>query len=317
MLETYIPWSEARGVKVISNMTAVRFTYTPGSRKAEYVILRSDNGGLKKIKINKAVIVAGGVISSSHFLMRSEIKNDNIGKNLSCNLAFPIAFDFNEEIRAYDGDQITLAALDPLYRSAFETYFNPPASFALACVPFFFDKRNDVMNRYKYLLNFGSLIGSEANGIILPKADLFNGQAFTWELGNKDINNIRYAMSTLIQLGKLAGSTRAVIPTKPGIELKLTDSNIAEFNNFFAAYPLRMKDMFIGTAHPQGGNLMAGDQSPFRESRVLNQDFRVDGFENVFVADASSFPTSITINPQWTIMAMSSLAIKSVLKYYA
>ena len=34
------------------------------------------------------------------------------------------------------------------------------------------------------------------------------------------------------------------------------------------------------------------------------------GYDNVYVADASLFPTSITINPQWTIMAMSSMAAK-------
>jgi choline dehydrogenase-like flavoprotein len=47
---------------------------------------------------------------------------------------------------------------------------------------------------------------------------------------------------------------------------------------------------------------------------VVNEHFQVAGIENVFVADASLFPTSITVNPQWTIMAMSSLAMDSVLK---
>jgi choline dehydrogenase-like flavoprotein len=47
---------------------------------------------------------------------------------------------------------------------------------------------------------------------------------------------------------------------------------------------------------------------------VVNKDFLVRGLENVFVADASLFPTSITVNPQWTIMAMSSLAADRVLE---
>jgi choline dehydrogenase-like flavoprotein len=48
--------------------------------------------------------------------------------------------------------------------------------------------------------------------------------------------------------------------------------------------------------------------------RVVDGEYRLDGFENVFVADASIFPSTITVNPQWTIMAMSSLAAKSVLR---
>jgi hypothetical protein len=313
MLETYIPWAESRGVKFVSNTTGVRFLSSAGERKADYVLLRSDNGAIQKIKVNKAVIVAGGAIASSQFLMRSETQNQNIGNKLSCNFAFPLVFDFREEIRAFDGDQITLAALDPQSRSAFETYFNPPAAFSLSSVPFFFERRKSLMDRYKYLLNFGSLIGSETNGKLLKKADLLNGQAFSWTLGEKDIQNIKYAMTTLVQLGKLAGARHVVLPTKPGIEFDLTEHNLEAFNRLFNAYPLRMKDIFLGTAHPQGGNLMAGRHSQYRTKRVLTEDFLLEGWENVFVADASIFPTSITINPQWTIMALSSMVSQRVL----
>jgi choline dehydrogenase-like flavoprotein len=63
------------------------------------------------------------------------------------------------------------------------------------------------------------------------------------------------------------------------------------------------------TAHPQGGNLMAGDSF---EERVVDLDFRVRDCENVFVCDASVFPRGIRVNPQWTIMAMASAASESV-----
>ncbi|MEP6613304.1 MAG: GMC family oxidoreductase N-terminal domain-containing protein [Mucilaginibacter sp.] len=313
MLETYIPWSEARGVKVITNMTAVRFT-TNENNVADCVILRADNGTLSKVKVRKAIIVAGGAVASSHFLMRSEVKSGGLGCALSCNFAFPVAFEFDEPIKAFDGDQITLGALDPHSRSAFETYFNPPASFALSSAPFYFDRRASIMKGYNNMLNFGGLLGSEPKGIIQKKADLLNGQAFTWELGDKDVSNIKYALTTLVQLGKLAGAKRAIIPSKPGIDLPLTDMDIAGFKNAFNDFPLRITDLAIATAHPQGGNYMAGVNSGAKSNRVVNENFQVDGYANVFVADASLFPTSITVNPQWTIMAMSSLAMDSVLK---
>jgi choline dehydrogenase-like flavoprotein len=41
---------------------------------------------------------------------------------------------------------------------------------------------------------------------------------------------------------------------------------------------------------------------------VVRSDFRVHGTDNLFVADASVFPTSVHINPQLTIMAMAGLA---------
>ena len=318
MLETYIPWSESKKVQFLPNMTAVNFICSENKQKADQVILRSANGSLKKVIVRKAIIVAGGAIASSHFLMRSGVNPANTGKRLSCNFAFPVAFDFEDEIKAYDGDQITMAALDPQNRSAFETYFNPPATFYLSSVPFFFDRRERWINRYRNLLNFGSLIGSEPNGEVHLKADVLSGQSFTWELGELDLKNIKYALETLIRLGQEAGSTRAIIPTKPGIDLDLTDrKNVEDFLQTFKSFPLRMEDIYIGTAHPQGGNMMAGSGSSLKNARVVTEDFNVDGYENVFVADASLFPTSITLNPQWTIMALSSMAAKKVaLKFH-
>ena len=316
MLETYIPWAESRGVNVISNMTAVRFMPTADGKKADTVLLRTNNGDLYKVKVNKAVIIAGGVIASSHFLMRSEVPNEHIGKNMSCNFAIPLAFEFEDDLKAFDGDQITLGALAPDSKAAFETYFNPPAAFALSNVPFIFNRRLDIMNRYRHLVNFGCLVGSEPNGVIQKKPDVINGQPFTWTLGQKqDVPNLKYGITTLIKLGQDAGAIKAFLPTKPGVVLDLTNKkDVDDFINSFNNYPLRMADVAISTAHPQGGNGMAANDSLLGNKRVVTENFNVNGFDNVFVVDASIFPTSLTINPQWTIMAMSSMAVKRILK---
>lgn len=318
MLETYIPWAEYWGVQVISNWTAARFTPDASATKAEYVLLRADNGEIRQVKVNKALIVAGGVIASSHFLMRSQVNNPQIGQEVSCNFGMPLAFQFDTTINAFDGEQITMytESLNPEASTiksgvVFETYFNPPAAFALACMPFFFEKRDAFMDQYTKLLNFGSLIGSEAKGSIQAKADIFNGQAFSWELGEIDVERIKYAIITLIKIGQAAGAKKVIVPTKPGILLDL--QNAGEVNDFIEAfkdYPLQITDLFVGTAHPQGGNKMAGER--FAGHRVVNQDFQLEGYNNVFVADASVFPTSINVNPQLTIMAMSSLAAKKI-----
>ena len=310
MLETYLPWAEARGANIVSNTTAVRFNTDANSKRVTSVLLRADNGALTRVNVKKAVIVAGGVISSSHFLLRSDVKGA-VGEGMSCNFAFPFTFDFEEKMQAYDGDQITMAASDPQNRAVFETYFNPPASFSLASVPFFFRRRLELMSRYDHLVNFGTLIGAEPNGKINAKADILYGQAFDWEFGEKDLQNIKYAFKTLLLLGMYAGGRRAFLPTKPGIEIPLTINAINSFTQSLNSYPLRMNDVYTGTAHPQGGNRMAGNN--FTGDKVVDENFRVNGLENMYVTDASIFPTSLTVNPQWTIMALSSLASQIVI----
>ena len=326
MLETYIPWAESAGkgdssageppgVRVISNTTAVRFR-REGSR-ATSVVLRTATGDLRSVRVKKALVVAGGVIASSHFLLRSGIER-NVGLRMSCNFALPVAFDFGERVAAFDGEQITMGAIDPRNRAIFETYFNPPGAFALS-IPFFFGRHSGVMRDYARLLNFGALVGSESNGRVERAADLLNGQAFTWNLGDRDRSHIRYALGTLLEIGLAAGAQRAVVPTQPGIEIELSAREVARFRKAIESYPLATSDLLLATAHPQGGNVMAGPGAApeMREERVVDERFRVVGLDNVFVADASVFPSSLTVNPQWTIMAMASLASKSVLELCA
>ena len=55
------------------------------------------------------------------------------------------------------------------------------------------------------------------------------------------------------------------------------------------------------TAHPQGGNRMSAAAS----RGVVDPACRVHGYDNLYVCDASVFPTAVTVNPQLTVMALA------------
>ncbi|MBL0332017.1 MAG: GMC family oxidoreductase [Chlorobi bacterium] len=308
MTETYLAWAEGKGVKIFSGVSAIRFTKE--NNKASSVLVRS-GGAMREIKINKSVIVTAGVIASSHFLMRSKVFG-NVGKNVACNYAFPVAFEFNETLNSFDGAQITKGAIDVNSRAIFETYFNPPASFALS-LPFYFDRFDNMMNNYNKLINFGALVGSDPSGLIEEKPNIIDGRPIVWNPTMKDKSNIKFALSTLAHIGKEAGAVKAVFPLEPGIDLNLEDDvSINTFIDNLNQYDLEMSDMHLTTAHPQGGNRMCGNNSNQKISRVVDSQFKLEGLDNVFVSDASIFPTGLTVNPQWTILAMSSLASKNI-----
>jgi choline dehydrogenase-like flavoprotein len=296
-LETYVAWAEGRGVRVIPETTAVCFE--ADGKNAKAVMIRSANGGLRRVKVRKAVIVSGGVIASSHFLMRSGL-NGNVGKNVACNLALAAVLELPQRLDAFDGVQIAIAAEDLKARAIFETWFSPPASFALG-MPLFFDSFLGLMDRYKNLLAFGSLIGTRGGGEISPRPDLLNGRALSFKLSNEDRANIGFALGTQLRLARAAGAKRVAIATAPGM---IVDDmqQIDTIANKLAAYPYRTDDLRLVTAHPQGGNAMSPDPG----KGVVDTDGRVYGYDNVYVADASVFPGGITVNPQWTIMALSS-----------
>ena len=59
----------------------------------------------------------------------------------------------------------------------------------------------------------------------------------------------------------------------------------------------------LSSAHPQGGNALG---------EVVDSGFRVRDMANVYVCDASVFPTSLGVDPQLSVMAMARLAADTV-----
>jgi cholesterol oxidase len=45
---------------------------------------------------------------------------------------------------------------------------------------------------------------------------------------------------------------------------------------------------------------------------VVDRDFRVHGFENLYVCDASVIPSSLQVNPQLTVMALAHYAANHI-----
>jgi cholesterol oxidase len=45
---------------------------------------------------------------------------------------------------------------------------------------------------------------------------------------------------------------------------------------------------------------------------VVNEKFQVYGYDNLFVCDASVFPSSVGVNPQLTVMALAHYAVPFV-----
>ena len=236
-----------------------------------------------------------------------------MGHRVSANLAFPITAGFGDEYNnLFDGIQITMGAMDPKNRAMFENMANPPGTAAIE-LPFYFDRHVRGMDRYPHVFNLAGLVPSEPRGRVQRKPDLVNGRALTWELGPQDTANIGYALEALVRMAQAAGGREVFMTTLPGMGFKLDDANVEQFAKAIRSYPLRMADFRMFTSHPIGGNILAADGSPMAQVGVVDGDYRVRGYDNVWVADASVLPTATAVNPQWTIMAVATLAARAAL----
>ena len=64
----------------------------------------------------------------------------------------------------------------------------------------------------------------------------------------------------------------------------------------------------FGSSHPQGGAVRGDDP----RISVVDDEFRVHGFDDLFVADGSVFPHSVGVNPMLSIMAAADYATRSI-----
>jgi choline dehydrogenase-like flavoprotein len=269
-------------------------------RRVDGLECRLTDGRTIRIKAN-TIAVCAGAISSSLLLTRSGIGGRKVGQGLAFNMGSPVTAVFDQPVNSFDGLQIS-HYLDVHPRSGFihETWFNPPVSQALTMPGWFADHRNN-MRRYDRLTSVGVLVGTQGNAVTRPTG--LTGRDIQFTPTGEDWKTL---LDGLLLAGDilLAGGARTVMPHT--FEYMEFDSKDA-----WHRFPSKLRDpsdMTLGTGHPQGGNRLSAQ----RALGVLDPEFKVWDYENLFVCDASAFPTSIGVNPQLTVMALARYAVPFV-----
>jgi choline dehydrogenase-like flavoprotein len=251
----------------------------------------------RRVRIHgKKFVLSAGAISSSLILLKSNAGNPRVGKDLCFNLGSPITAVFDKVINAYEGLQISHYLLQKPSRGyVMETWFNPPVSQALT-MPGWFDDHFNNMLRYNRLSSVGILVPTESN------AEIRDGGLFKRDIKYKPTKNDLTRLGEGLVLGAkifFAGGAKTVMPhTMDFLELKEEQLDIIHQK------VLEPGGITLGTGHPQGGNKMSRDSN----KGVISPEFKVYGYNNLFVADASVFPSSIGVNPQLTVMGLADYA---------
>lgn len=71
---------------------------------------------------------------------------------------------------------------------------------------------------------------------------------------------------------------------------------------------IRAGGLLLAAPHPSGGCVMGHKAS----DSVVGSDHRVHGFDNLYVADSAVFPTPVSVDPSFTIMAFSHIAAEHI-----
>jgi choline dehydrogenase-like flavoprotein len=301
-LDNLLPRAQAEfgnGVKIISECLAERIETSGGT--ATEVRCRLSDGRELRVAAN-TVVVSGGALASSLLLQRSDLGGKLAGTGLSFNVGAPLTAEFDEKLNGFDGLQITHSYRPPGEdQLILESWFNPVGTQALLMPGWFSDHFHN-MRRYPHLSCIGVVVGSQRNGRVKPG---FRGRGMKLEYEPTDAD-----LKLMIKGNKLAARIHFASGAKRVMPMTFRSLSYTTLEQVDELDEIVRDNTDIGlhTSHPQGGNAISHDPA----KGVVDERFKLYGTENVYVCDASVFPSSVTVNPQLTVMALADYAAPNI-----
>ncbi len=305
MLETYIADIQSvhgDTVKIYADSSANRLVRS-GGRVSGVSASVDGAGGMANSLSVKAdlVVVCAGTIASSELLLKSGLDiNGRVGRNVAIHPSAALIGDFQEEVRGHQGIPMAyhcyeFSVLKTGKRGCMlESISLPPYQFSLPLPGFGYDHK-ELMSRYEHYGLRGSMAHDESVGRVLLGGPL--GTILEYELTSGDAAILIAGMKDAARVLISEGATRVITSQKKRTVVHSEDDLYLIKHRGVSAL-----DINLASAHPQGGNVMGGDP----KRAVVDSHSKAYGFDNLFVCDASVFPTAVGVNPQLTVMALAS-----------
>ena len=290
MLLNYLPMAQKEGAEIIADCEVLKIQ--SNGNKAEKIYCQNSSG-VKYTVSAKQIVIAAGAIASSSILLKSGIKR-NVGSRLSFNITTPMMAEFPEAVNSFDGVQMCCYIKGNGF--LVETTFNPPGTSALI-MQGWFEKLNERMKNYTHYATAAPVVGSEPNGKV--KLDLFGKTSVDYKMTDGDFAKLKEGMKALCRIFLAAGAD-CVLPSSYDDLIVNSEKDLVKIDNQVKI----PENISLSTAHPQGGN-------PFSDNKdigAVDTNFRVYDFNNLYVCDASVFPTGVMVNPQLSIMGIANYA---------
>jgi choline dehydrogenase-like flavoprotein len=267
------------------------------------------------------IILSAGALGSAELLLRSNVKNNNIGKGIVLHPSMGVYGRFMHEINAVSGLSASVYASAENIQDGyfFESMAADPA-FLVLMHPGSGKQMIEIIRDAKYIGGFGIMLVdsvSQENKIYLDPHT--KKPEISYTLSNQDKERFRKALKKAVEILFDAGAYEVYLPTcelivsdkseyVPITEKKQVDSAISrlQFIN---------NETFISSAHLQGSCKMGANPNMSvvsQRAKVWNQQTGQE-YKNLFVCDASIFPESIGANPMQSIYSFAKLFIDDLL----
>lgn len=254
-----------------------------------------EKGAAFNIKARKAVIVAASATHSPALLDRSGIKHPALGQHFRAHPGGAVMAVYENPVNMHVGSTQGWASMN--FRESkglkLET-LSMPLDAISGRVPGGGVELMERLKEFPYMANWVQVVRAKSMGTV--KNGMFDQPNVHYGLDENDMRTFREGMYITAKLHFAAGA-KYVIPGIQGVPPYLS---VDEVDKILQA-PLRPTAYMGVLSHLFGGCTMGSDEN----KSLVDADGKVRGKTNLYVADASTFPTNLGVNPQHTIMAMA------------
>lgn len=307
---SYVPEALKRGAQLITAARVRTIELVAGRARGATAVLGGDTrargngdraasgaGRRPRLVVRaEAVVVAGGALMTPLLLRRSGacLSSGALGKNLSIHPASKVMALFDERIDQWQGIpqgyQIDHFADDGLM---FEGGSLPFDVAALA-VPWTGHRYTELMERYPHLATFGFMIKDTSRGEVRP--GIGGTPLVLYTMNREDVAKMQRGVELLCEVFLAAGARR-VLPLVAGCDEVNGPVDLERLK----ARQIQAGDLDVAAFHPLGTCRIGVDP----RSSCLGPDHQAHDVAGLYVCDGSAIPSSLGVNPQMTIMAMS------------
>jgi choline dehydrogenase-like flavoprotein len=253
------------------------------------------------VRARVATIVAGGALGTPELLLRSGLGGRAVGRHLHIHPACWVGARYEEEVRGWDGvmQSYYIDQWDP-QRLLLEATFTPLA-FGGAWLPGAGTDHQRSLLDFGHVGSIGVHLSDESSGRVGLAGE--GSLRVRYELTQADADRLTFGIARAAEVHFAAGASE-VYPNIPRAGV-LTPSKLPDFESTrFKPAELRLEAF-----HPMGTARI----SPEGDG-VCSPDGAVHGVTDLYVADASLFPTSLGVNPMMTIIAFANRIATELVK---
>ncbi len=307
-LVTYLADAAAHGARIVVNCDVRRVAIADG--RATGVEARVNE---HKVEVHAgAVVVACGSIHSPALLLRSGVSLPALGRFLALHPATAVFGEMDEPVRPWTGtlqahysDQF--ADLDHGYGFKFETAPVHPSFLALAAPWESAAQYGDRMARLERTALCGILLRDRFGGRVSVDRD--GCPIVDYRVSRYDAAHLRVALAKAAELLEAAGAREIWPPLARWIAYKPGAKGAREeWLRRVDAAGWSANQLLLVTFHQMASCRMGASA----RSSVVDPEHRVWGVRNLYVADASVFPTASGVNPMLTIMGIAHRAAQVI-----